>query len=72
MITAIIIILAYVANVFLNRLLNKKLYELNDCSPRFWGMWFIPIIPTLALLIMIGMEKDSDNWLTGKHWKKEK
>ncbi len=66
MITSLIII-AYIANVFLNRYLNKILYKMTMSKTPF--LWFIPIITTIALLIAIVTEKGfKDNWFTGKNW----
>jgi hypothetical protein len=61
-----IIILAYVANVFLNRWLNKIDYK-NYGSSIEPFLWFLPIIGTIVFLCsLIGEWKD--NWFTGKNW----
>ena len=70
MITAIIII-AYVANVFLNRWLNKIIYkELND-EKTVW-LWFIPVLITIVFIWIVLEEtkifKHKGNWFTGKYW----
>jgi hypothetical protein len=63
-----IIILAYVANVFLNRWLNKIAWkkELIDILPI---TWFIPILSTIGYLsIFINEINPKSNWFTGKNW----
>ena len=63
-----IIIIAYVANVFLNRWLNKIAWkkELIDILPI---MWFIPILSTIGYLsIFINEINPKSNWFTGKNW----
>ena len=63
-----IIILAYVANVFLNRWLNKIAWkkELIDILPI---TWFIPILSTIGYLsIFINEINFKSNWFTGKNW----
>ena len=66
--TIAIIILAYVANVFLNRWLNKIAWkkELIDILPI---TWFIPILSTIGYLsIFINEINPKSNWFTGKNW----
>lgn len=63
-----IIILAYVANVFLTRWLNKVVYKrsLGNVVVLFW---FIPIATTIVFTWIILEDKiDSSNWFTGKNW----
>ena len=62
-----IIILAYVASVFLNRWMNKIIYKAEGAeyliSPKGW---FIPVISTIVLF---GEVLDNRNtWFTGKNW----
>lgn len=65
-----IIILAYIANVFLNRWVNFKLWKIdNDCLREVY-IWFIPIAPTIAFIILISDKNGfKGNWFTGKYWK---
>lgn len=59
-----IIILAYVANVFLNRWLNKQLFRVCKYPSLVW-FWFIPIFGTPVLLLLL---LENTDWFTGKHW----
>jgi hypothetical protein len=65
----IIVILAYVFNVFLNRWLNKIVYKkgIGDVLP--WG-WFASIACTIALICILVSNyfETKDNWFTGKYW----
>ena len=65
-----IIILAYIANVFIARHLNYLLYKKNDeFYYKRWGVWFIPIAPVIAFtIILLGHIKIKKNWFTGKYW----
>ena len=66
--TITIIILAYVANVFLNRWLNKIAYKRANADVIVWT-WFIPIACAIAMIIIILENiKIKDNWFTGKNW----
>jgi hypothetical protein len=68
-----IIILAYVLNVFLNRWLDYKIQQSG-----FVFFWFIPIFPTIALIILGFLDFFDEkklqinnrfwNWFVGKHW----
>lgn len=65
--TIAIIILAYVASVFLNRWLNKIDYkkynaEIVPC------IWYLSIFGTLILLLSLFGELHKDSWFTGKDW----
>ena len=64
----IALILAYIANVFLNRWLNKIAYKRGDAEIEIW-LWFIPILTSIVMLIIIldNIEK-KNNWFTGKNW----
>lgn len=68
--TVIIIILAYIANIFLNRWLNKKLLQIDRFTSINPVIWFIPIVPIFSYIVLIldSMEW-GDNWFTGKYWK---
>lgn len=66
-----LIILAYVANVFLNRWLNKITYKIDGVKMPF--AWFLSIAETIVFLIIILLEiklkyNFKSNWFTGKHW----
>ncbi len=67
--TILIIILAYVANVFLNRWLNK----ITTLEP-VPESWIIPVFPTIGFIwVLIEDSKffrPYSNWFTGKHWRK--
>ena len=76
--TVIIIILAYVVNVFLNRWLNKIANKLSgDSCIIAPASWFCPLFPTILLIIVIGgclfttKLEERSNWFTGKYWKKD-
>ena len=68
---ALIIIIAYILNVFLNRWLNYIAYK------KFSGwktptLWFLSILGTCALLGVIVIEYfDKPNWFTGRDWDKK-
>ncbi len=67
----IIIILAYVANVFLNRWLNKIYIKRGGVYKKVVCLWFIPISTTIAFLFLIFNQsnfKIKENWFTGKNW----
>jgi hypothetical protein len=65
-----IITLAYVANVFLNRWLNKILYKSNPAIIPV--LWFFSLIGTLVFIWVL-VEKMNNksnwfNWFKGKNW----
>ena len=66
---AIIIILAYIGNIFITRGVNKIVYK-KDIGYILPWTWFIPIIPILALLMLLLVDycERQDNWFTGKYW----
>ena len=71
MITAIII-LAYIASVFINRWFNKKCYQSNhehDIVPFVW-FFSILVLPIWIGIYIIELLKKSrkSNWFTGKNW----
>lgn len=67
--TITIVILAYVANVFLNRWLNKVLYKKDFLEIAPCLFWFIPFLFTTFILIILLREfKTKNNWFTGKYW----
>jgi hypothetical protein len=64
----VIIILVYVANVFLNRWLNKTLYKIdkfNGINPMFW---FFPIVTIVVFGLELINEQSRKNKFTGKNW----
>jgi hypothetical protein len=65
----LIIILAYIVNVFLNRFINKIMY-LKFRSNIVPFMWFFPMPVMLLMLVFAVIEHVSDkvSWFTGKHW----
>lgn len=71
--TIALIILAYVASVFLNRWLNYLIYKYfddldeEDIVPI---IWFIPVIGTIFIIVTVLQLLYSESWFTGKHWKK--
>ena len=67
--TIIILILTYVASVFLTRWMNKKLYQLDNDFDVLPGLWFIPVFGFIGYFIAYQLEKPSQkNWFTGKNW----
>lgn len=72
--TILIIILAYVANVFLNRWLNKLLIKINNDLDPIPFVWFLSVLGTVLSLCAITLQwfyktdKSSKFW--GNHWKK--
>jgi len=72
MIIAIIIILAYVANVFLNRWLNKIIVKRSPESSIVPIVWFMSFVGTILFMsIVIENSKHTNkfiNWFTGKNW----
>lgn len=66
----LIVILAYVANIFLARWMNKKLYQLdNDFTPLII-IWFIPVLGFISYFIVYLIEylKNHPTKFTGKNW----
>ena len=67
--TITIVILAYVANVFFNRWLNKVLYKKDFVEIAPIMVWFIPLFSSIVLLsIWLKEFKPKSNWFTGKYW----
>lgn len=67
-----IIILAYIASVFINRWFNKKCYQSNhehDIVPFVW-FFSILVLPIWIGIYVIELLKKShkSNWFTGKNW----
>lgn len=64
-----IIILAYVANVFLNRWLNKIYWKQDNNNKVLPWSWFFSLFNTAVLLYLI-VDKSFEhiNWFTGKYW----
>ena len=67
----VLIIIAYILNVFLNRWLDYilcKKYNFRKSVP----FWFLPIIGTIIFLGCIIIEYfDKPNWFTGRDWDKK-
>lgn len=71
--TITLIILAYVANVFFNRWLNKVIYDNNILDDILWVLWFIPFATTIIFILVLLAnisEITRTNWFNGKHWKR--
>jgi hypothetical protein len=67
--TITIVILAYVANGFFNRWINKVLYKKDILEIAPFIVWFIPFFTTIVFLsIWLKECKLKDNWFTGKYW----
>jgi hypothetical protein len=67
--TITLIILAYVANIFFNRWLNKVMYQKysDHIIPL---VWFSPApIMLVFFIISYANSIDLSDWFTGKHWK---
>ena len=73
--TILIIIIAYIANVFLNRWLNKVLHKIDqdfEPIPFIWLLAFFSSIAYLIIIINTCLQKTKYNdWLTGKNLDKE-
>lgn len=70
----IIILLAYVANIFLNRWINKLIYR--NYNETIWvGGWFLAVFGTVFFIVVYAYHLSDDlfeeksNWFTGKNWK---
>ena len=63
-----IIILAYVANVFLNRWLNKIAYNIDKTVPVIPPFWFTSLLGTCILLIIVTICIVEKTSFTGKNW----
>ena len=67
---ALIIIIAYILNVFLNRYLNYILYTKHSASKAPF-IWFLSIITTIIFIIAFMIYYfENENWFTGKYWEK--
>jgi branched-subunit amino acid transport protein AzlD len=74
-----LIIVAYIASVFLNRWLNYLLVKWDDANKQVW-VWFciylLPFAFIITLFIRLFKKIDTKvninnkftNWFTGKHW----
>ncbi len=71
---ALIIILAYIASVFLNRFFTylavKNQGKNLTMTYEYWVIWFIPAVGTLFCLIelLLSMKNNNNNWFSGKNW----
>ena len=72
MITITIVIAAYIANVFLARLIFKYAYRVNNESlvKKFLMVSFIPFVGIFAALLIFLDEYNASNnsWFNGKNW----
>ena len=73
--TITLIILAYIASVFLNRWLNYLIIRLDLMDDKFVLCWFVPYFTTFFFIfvLIIGViieicNTKFNNWFTGKHW----
>ena len=67
-----LIIIAYILSVFLNRCLNYVVYKKFDEAQIITPVWFLSIIGTFILLILIIIVYfDKPNWFTGRDWDKK-
>ena len=72
------IIIIYLLTVFLARYFNKKTYEYNNFSPRWWLLWLIPfynivwfaIIYITQTNVFPQLKFNNRLWkqFTGKNW----
>lgn len=67
-----IIILAYIANIFLNRWLNKIIVKQKPESSIVPIVWFMSFVGTILFIsFVIEYSKHTNkfiNWFTGKNW----
>ena len=66
--TILIIITAYIANVFLNRWLNKILCKIDFRYQPMIMLWFVPLIVTFIFLISIIDKLRFFDWFKGENW----
>jgi hypothetical protein len=72
------LVLAYVANVFLNRWLTKILYSIDENYGSLTLLWFFGLFHTVVVIFLIWYEKRERrentttskfyDWFTGKNW----
>jgi hypothetical protein len=65
-----IIIITYIANVFLNRWLDKLLVRKFGSEPTPF-FWFLSLFATVTLLYAVIEDHKLFDWFTGKHWDKK-
>ncbi len=73
----LIIILAYIANIFISRWMNKIMYQKHEYYV-IPNLWFIPLLTIVFLIYAKIIEEHNDgvfyiaeedkNWFTGKNW----
>ncbi len=70
--TTLIIILTYIANIFLARFFNKLLFKLDENFNSIPIIWFIPLIGLVSYSVIYLIESSKSNnrsnWFTGKDW----
>jgi hypothetical protein len=67
---ATLIILAYIANVFLNRWINKIEYQRYQ-GPIIPAFWFTSLLCTfvfIASILIDNLNSPNRTWFTGKNW----
>jgi hypothetical protein len=66
--TTLIIILAYIANIFLARFFNKLLFKLDENFNSIPIIWFIPLIGLVSYSVIYLIESSKSNnrsnWFT--------
>ena len=68
---ALLILIAYILSVFLNRWLDYIIYKKYN-GIVIVGLWFIPVAGTITLIIIIIANIfDKPNWFTGRDWDKK-
>lgn len=63
---ALIIIISYILNVFLNRWLDKLITK-NGSKPVPF-LWFFSLFATVVLFYVLICDSKFFDWFTGKHW----
>jgi cbb3-type cytochrome oxidase subunit 3 len=73
-----ILVLAYIANVFLNRWLAKILHSVDKFYDSLAILWFFSLFYTVVVIFIIWYEKRERrenintskfyDWFTGKNW----
>jgi len=66
----IIVIVLYILSVALNVWLNKKLVEIDNNYSFLSGLWFLSIVYSVAVTIVIIDEKEL-NVFTDEYWRKK-
>lgn len=69
----LIVIIAYVLSVFLNRWINKIGNRITDTDERHVIGWFFSFIYTIVIILVILLVYDKreskfTRWFKGRHW----